>query len=553
MMGDIYRLTRRVVAFVGPEQADNDVGFDIFQRIGDSVEVDFGSSIVKPSPSGAASNPEWADMQQELGLNKQEISSIYNIIRYEWFERLWIRQEIGLGGSEGVLQYGHKQMKWEHFCKAIFIIKRKAIAADVVDAAEMEHFRHCLEKADNVALFSKRGFRFSNLRRQLGASKCSDPRDRIYGVMGQLRETDRIGIVPDYSKSVAEAYTDATRKYIQDFGKLLILSQCELRTTITTTPIPGLPSWVPDWSTGMVSLPIHAVLPPLFDILPAFSAIDDHTIQAYGIPCGTVARIIHVYGGVPPDAGLDDFAQELRRLLLAAEDDTIMRKSHRSREHILEAYTRTLWVDNLGDRWLPNALHEPLYLKCLSLVHALIESDMAWKDKSLLHQAELNRYLNSAHNACAGRALFVTEDGHIGLAPASIAPEDEICLLFTCPKPIALRPVPSTPGAPKMMQYKVVGESYLHDMMLGQALLGDLPAHLRGLLNANALMGLHSAGFVDVRTNSISQEDPRIQPFLSGLVERGLLEHPTVEELGERDALGVLQEAGYPVQMFDLV
>ncbi|KAI0104268.1 hypothetical protein GGR51DRAFT_229562 [Nemania sp. FL0031] len=179
------------------------------------------------------------------------------------------------------------------------------------------------------------------------------------------------------------------------------------------------------------------------------------------------------------------------------------------------------------------------------LVNALWMRTLARSGLTILEIGGFSR----AHDTCRGRALFATRDRHLGIAPASVAEGDEICLLFGCPKPIVLRPV----ATGTMLRYKVVGECYLDNMMLGQALLGQLPEHLHGLLNPQSGRGGLDAGFIDIRTNTVIQEDPRIEPFLAGLVSKGLLTNPSVEELGRRDVGDILIRAGHPVKLFDLI
>ncbi|KAI1455898.1 heterokaryon incompatibility protein-domain-containing protein [Annulohypoxylon moriforme] len=544
MMHDIYHLAQKVIAFLGPETDDSDVAFEVLERIGGKVDVNFGSGIVTPSSSSV--KPEWADMKQELRLEKREVLSIYNLIRREWFERLWIRQEIGLGEREGVLQCGLKQMRWRLFCKAIFVIFRKLHVTDEFDAAEWQNIQKRLGLADTVALYSKRRFRFSNLRRQIRTSKCSDPRDRIYGVMGQLRDTDQIVFMPDYSKSVTEVYTDVTRKYIEHFNKLEILNQCELRPSSSYLE---LPSWVPDWSSFLLSAQVHAVLPAIFDLLPAVATIDNRLLRAHGIRCGTVSEVLHIYE-LEPNADPTEIVQALRKLLSEVEEKMALRENRESREHILEAYTHALWVGNFGDRWYPPVPHEPFYDDCLSLVRSLVNPGSL--EQPFMQLGNSKRNLSRAHDTCINRALFITEDGHIGLGPASIAAGDELGLIFSCSKPIALRPS-SNPPSSEDMEYKVVGECYIHRGMLGEVLLGELPRHLNRLLNPYNVSGLGNSGFVDTRTNSIIREDPRIEPFLAGLVEKGLLLNPSMEELEKKGVFDILVKAGYPLEIFNLV
>ncbi|GME29275.1 heterokaryon incompatibility protein-domain-containing protein [Neofusicoccum parvum] len=548
MMGDIYRFARKVVAFIGPEDDDSSYAFELIQQLSKMVEVDFGSGHVKPSPGGS-SEPEWADMQRDLPFHYRELTAIHHLLLREWFERLWIRQEIGIGGHRGVLRCGNNEMPWLSFCRAIFVIMRKPIIADVFDTAQYQIFRDRLGKADTVALFSMRAFRFTNLRRQIGMSLCSDERDRIYAVLGQLRETDQIGIIPDYTKTVSEVYVDATQKHIRHFNNLSILCQCELRQS-RTKPALSLPSWVPDWSRPMHSSSVHGVTPPLFSILPAIESMDDKLIRAYGVRCDTVRRVVTVDDELLQNGSDASTAQMIQKLLSKVDNDGTIKGAYKSRDCILEAYCRTLWLNNFVDRWHPPVSHETPYEDCLALVRTLLDSSSGTKDPTTLPNAA--RCLRGARDACRGRALFVSEGGLLGLAPDLIAARDEVCALFGSYKPTALHPTGES-SSKMAQQYHVVGECYLDGMMQGEPVLGKLPEDVRELLDAKALMGLRSAGFIDVRTKLILKEDPRMEPFLAGLVEKGLLHNPTLDEVERRGAMDILTKAGVPVQIFDLV
>ncbi|KUI62079.1 Heterokaryon incompatibility protein 6, OR allele [Cytospora mali] len=193
-------------------------------------------------------------------------------------------------------------------------------------------------------------------RERLGAV---DIRDRIYGVRGQLRETDSIGIVPDYSLNVAAVYTDAAQKHIKHFRNLLILNQCEMRPSTVSSV--ELPSWVPDWSSPMPSTQFHATFPPIFDLLPAVASMDDHVLQAYGLRSETVSRVLGAYKGSDPNRAGIGTVKQIQTLLAAVEYDDTFQRSFRTREHVIEGYTRCLWVDNFADRWWPAASHEPFF------------------------------------------------------------------------------------------------------------------------------------------------------------------------------------------------
>ena len=52
--------------------------------------------------------------------------------------------------------------------------------------------------------------------------RSTDPRDKIYGLLGLASDAKQLKIAPDYSKSITEAYTEAAAK-ILSLGKLQLL------------------------------------------------------------------------------------------------------------------------------------------------------------------------------------------------------------------------------------------------------------------------------------------------------------------------------------------
>jgi hypothetical protein len=83
---------------------------------------------------------------------------------------------------------------------------------------------------------------------------CStDPGDKIYGLLDLA--TDNLGIVPDYNKSVREAYMDVVRGQVNATQNLDLITQSlwPLGSGLASHPhadctIPDLPSWLPNFS-----------------------------------------------------------------------------------------------------------------------------------------------------------------------------------------------------------------------------------------------------------------------------------------------------------------
>ena len=73
--------------------------------------------------------------------------------------------------------------------------------------------------------------------------EATDPRDKVYALLSLADDREKLGIVPDYTKSVNEVYTDVTRIVLRTSGRLDLLC-------VNTNSERLIPSWASDWSLG---------------------------------------------------------------------------------------------------------------------------------------------------------------------------------------------------------------------------------------------------------------------------------------------------------------
>ena len=111
----------------------------------------------------------------------------------------------------------------------------------------------------------------ANLLYDYRLCQASDPRDKVFALVGIAREQGEAAYTLDYSKNVLEVYRDLASHLIIHERNPNVLTICAL-------PIVGaslhLPSWVPDWSR-----PLEINATPYTDHKRTEHQPEDHSVE----------------------------------------------------------------------------------------------------------------------------------------------------------------------------------------------------------------------------------------------------------------------------------
>ena len=193
---------------------------------------------------------------------KEPLRRLSELMCNPWFTRVWTIQEVVLP-QHATLIWGSHRLN----AAKLLIPVTKARFWEAINPGqtrprkpghrhEQQLLVHAINQIRVPQIAKGVPWRYDQIPELLGwtgAYRCTDDRDRVYGVLGLL-EPKRDGLPVDYTKSLAEVFIDVVRVCIQSAQDLTILSYAEMVASSKKGPSSSLatgsalPSWCPDWT-----------------------------------------------------------------------------------------------------------------------------------------------------------------------------------------------------------------------------------------------------------------------------------------------------------------
>lgn len=539
-MGDIYSQATVVIAWIGLEYPECGLAYDLFRRIGQSVEIDWIriKSSFRTEMDSATQN--LLKMNFNVGYDKTLKVSIRKWIGLPWFRRLWTWQEVHLA-RRIIMACGHLELPWEEFCGAAFHISLQLPQGDKVsfESSEDTAFRKDLRQVralinENVH-YAEGKVQLITLLDITKNALCSDPRDRIYALLSLTEEITRPRIKIDYTRSTVQIYTSVLLEDIRNHRTMRLLRHCESRGQAGTE----IPSWVPDWSKPKTSSDMPPTRAPGRSA-PEVEVVGDRILIVAGISCATV-----VY--VSPAVLLNVTADEALAVCRSWNPAHSRNSLYQNGDNLLEAYCRTIVCNRIWDQRPSRGT----YPRIEEAVYAFVSEEIPTSSLS----DDGQKYLRMIGLHMVGRAFFKTSEGHIGVGPTSMKADDRVTAVLGCKTAMVLRP---TEGG----NHCVVGACYAHGLMDSEALLGQLPSPWRTqwqLLGDGSYA--HGYFYVNTESGERTRGDPRLWPLPSEWTTKEDIKEVwyensvTGEKVGDDPRLTskALRERGIPVQALELI
>lgn len=244
-MSIIYMLSNKLRIWLGPADADSDLAMENLHELSCGSPYD-------PVPL----------------LSRDIIEAFQHLFSRPWWSRVWIIQEVAMGGAAAKLRLvtvmcGEKEIKWADLVVAAarlwshhterrqyFPNIRAILNLDRLrnDSAEplMSYARSLTEPEVKDPLVPAWAISLVSEYRHFQAT---DARDKVYALANMFSIYPQRSITPDYTAAPTSVYTDFASWALQHGNGLELLRHCGTRAL-------NVPSWVPDWSVSQNCLPL---------------------------------------------------------------------------------------------------------------------------------------------------------------------------------------------------------------------------------------------------------------------------------------------------------
>lgn len=400
-------------------------------------------------------------------------SGVMDIYEREWWERTWILQEVGLS-KDVIVHCGYYEMtlvsleSFHRFAGYLMMESPELLfetrGGEGVEMVDIEKLPlSVLNLRDDLQ--DKYESSLHILLDNTKIHKATDPRDKIYGILGLSSDFCSGGILPRYDYPVQEVFLDVVKAHFRKYDCLDILDQCYAEHTGEI----GLPSWIPNWLPKDEDKHLAEILPKFFsnegeEAKQAFNACgglplssrpwsfgDDHSLHLTGACFDTVASVT-------------DVADFLHSWTL---------------ESLLEAWLPTVPTPAEQYPFVPGTWQDA-FRKTIVIDVRFLPTERGFSmvfpdDPDSKEQAAFLDRLSEArpsfYKACMLKRLAYTSKGLIGLVRHETKVGDHVAVLAGSKVLHCLRDVVETQSS-ENPRYQLIGEAYFHGMMDGEAMSG---------------------------------------------------------------------------------
>ncbi|PQE04063.1 Heterokaryon incompatibility protein [Rutstroemia sp. NJR-2017a BVV2] len=486
IMSLIYRRAWNTAIWLGEEAEGS---FRAFQTLESAVTI--LRYVTEVPPEEDFRSLQLPDARSELW------EELWKLFKRPWFQRLWVIQEVVLSFYPYIV-CGEVTIAWGKFQDWCIVVKDSGLLAwlrrtfkDGLDQT-LSGCEVCLSMSDYERVQSSTTSALMMALVNTRYAQATDPRDKVYGLLGLYEQP----IEADYSKEVSTVYRETTLLYLLEAIKRI---NKELKPGVVggsmalqlvfhvfscvngPSSLPGLPSWLPDWSQGPKTtslgyagsashiysaakwIPDGTVVLNsegkalcasgiLFDTIDSVTPVSHQADISYKNPItenGDLATYVEFVRKCHPYPSGSGLFEAFWKTLVAGKDESGMQPCPPTFADIF-----SLILDETTGLHpsLPDQTYSPRRLQGRLTLHSL---------SSRASGRLFNDICSAYASAMKNRRLCITSKKFIGLVPEHAAPGDHVCVFIGGCVPFVIRK--QDEGS-----FHMIGECYVHGIMNGE-------------------------------------------------------------------------------------
>ncbi|KAI6383309.1 hypothetical protein MCOR25_000229 [Pyricularia grisea] len=529
-MKDIYSAAEEVLIWLGPEREHTRAAIACFETMCFETMC-IGQKIRNEGNTGKhyfeIASDQWKIVAMR-GADSEEMKGMFDFLTRDWFCRVWILQELSMAqqatfvcgnmrtdvGNLWVPTMGYllasmvdnmTESGWDKLQQNIPVFYNRRCMNSLGIILKLMDFDFCEEYRgrrtvheydfDGVDVFQVQGLRvlgsLEALLLDLPSQLATDPRDKIYGVLGISSDFSQGGIVPDYNLPVSKVFMDAVASMLREGDSLYLLSGCDTNLRHHSMIKEYVPTWVPtlwtinDQDAKMMPIPIETRIPGS-QKTPAYTASGGLALSSHpwhmdselgrlslsGIVMDSVKRLTETISLEFDTKAMND-TRHINGLANARLDELVLDQNAQytlTGQKAWEAGAITMTA-NYPKRRNMMAVDIPNSFKPVEWPPILDEQG----DRRVWCLGNDNMMGAVVMQYCSDGRLAESCNGWFCLVPKETREGDKIAMLVGGATLYILRPQDDTQSAVPDRTWQLVGAAYVHGMMDGQALdLGEI-------------------------------------------------------------------------------
>lgn len=442
-MTSIYQSASRVLIWLGEEKDDSDLAMNIVQSIGATGFNQIQIDEQHPAP--------WVALR--------------TLFYRAWWFRAWVLQEATVNKIDPLVGCGQKWVSWSAFDVVHSFIMSQLNLGSSGSRMVLQATKSQVSAIHEIREHLKKGsphVRIEPLMRMAMTFESRDPRDKLFSLYGIAHKEDQDLLIPDYTKSVRELYTELAVHLIAHNINMLFVN--------TNSPDNRLPSWVPDWSWASRRWCLW-----IENIYKAsgitksgwrFSTNPD-TLSIPGVIIDHVAVTDELFprGGaplVPYRTGLPAIVDSIESLIEKTNEEKGLGYTDSLEPDDLWRTllaNKTLAMSELEQRYPAPAMYGEMFkvFRGRATIPSTFKPDLAPARRRELF---VQPFETALHGSMEDQRFFITRNGRIGIGPRDLAANDLLVIFWGADMPVVLRE--------KEGFQQLLGATYLHGVMDGE-------------------------------------------------------------------------------------